>query len=502
MRRLPPLTAIEAFVQVARLGSVKAAAEELALSSPALSRRVQALERFMGRNLFERRHQAMMLSTDGEMLLSRIAPALDQLTLAIDATSGDSELVRLRLGVMPLFASQRLMVAAARAAPAPSRAAHRHRNRRPCAGSARRGRRCRDRAGARYRFEPLFAADRPRHRGRDRQPLAAERPLSGERQVDDIARLTIFLHRDMPELFNVWREALGRPDLEPAAVDVFDSGQLMLDAAAQGLGVAFMLKSHLDDSHDDRLTNLFDDSRREPLWLLVRLPPPGAVESGGAALPRLAVHRAPDDSFASRRKSQERGKGGSRAPASRYRRRRDQASAATASKRSCRAAGRLALRQRIDMLHARFDHAPDGVLAVEEAGVVEADEELAVGAVGFALRAIEQTPRTCGSRLNSAFRFGLALGAAHAGAGRIAALRHEAGDDAVEDDAVIEAFAGEALDLIDMVGCEVGPQRDDDVAAFKGHDKRVFGIGGHLLLLSGISDSAAVLSGSSRQGER
>ncbi|RZM33980.1 MAG: LysR family transcriptional regulator, partial [Sphingomonas sp.] len=109
MRRLPPLTAIEAFVQVARLGSVKAAAEELALSSPALSRRVQALERFMGRNLFERRHQAMVLSTDGEMLLSRIAPALDALTLAIDATSGDTELVRLRLGVMPLFASQRLM---------------------------------------------------------------------------------------------------------------------------------------------------------------------------------------------------------------------------------------------------------------------------------------------------------------------------------------------------------------------------------------------------------
>ena len=39
MRRLPPLTAIEAFVQVARLGSVKAAAEALSLSSPALTRR-------------------------------------------------------------------------------------------------------------------------------------------------------------------------------------------------------------------------------------------------------------------------------------------------------------------------------------------------------------------------------------------------------------------------------------------------------------------------------
>ena len=54
MRRLPPLTAIEAFVQVARLGSLKAAAEALALSSPALTRRIQALERFVGHPLFER----------------------------------------------------------------------------------------------------------------------------------------------------------------------------------------------------------------------------------------------------------------------------------------------------------------------------------------------------------------------------------------------------------------------------------------------------------------
>src|SRR3546814_6888150 len=75
MRRLPPLTAIEAFVQVARLGSIKAAAQELALSAPALSRRIQALERFIGRPLFDRRHQSMQLNSDGERLLSQIAPA-------------------------------------------------------------------------------------------------------------------------------------------------------------------------------------------------------------------------------------------------------------------------------------------------------------------------------------------------------------------------------------------------------------------------------------------
>src|SRR3546814_21184695 len=46
-----------------------------------------------------------------------------------------------------------------------------------------------------------------------------------------------------------------------------------------------------------------------------------------------------------------------------------------------RLARRLALGQRVDIVHA-FDHlAPDGVLIVEEARVLEADEELTVRAV-------------------------------------------------------------------------------------------------------------------------
>ncbi|WP_340314870.1 LysR substrate-binding domain-containing protein [Rhizorhabdus argentea] len=273
MRRLPPLTAIEAFVQVARLGSVKAAAEELALSSPALSRRVQALERFMGRNLFERRHQAMMLSSDGEMLLSRIAPALDALTLAIDATSGDTELVRLRLGVMPLFASQRLM---GRLPELRERHPELHID-------IDTGGHALARLGEGVDAAIVLARDvdsnlYSRRIDRDTTVAIVNQSLTGGRfpvsRIDDIARLTIFLHRDMPELFNIWREALGRPDLEPAAVDVFDSGQLMLDAAAQGLGVAFMLQSHLDDARDDRLTSLFDHSVDSPYgyWFACRRP--------------------------------------------------------------------------------------------------------------------------------------------------------------------------------------------------------------------------------------
>lgn len=258
MRRLPPLTAIEAFVQVARLGSIKAAAEELALSSPALSRRVQAMERFVGRSLFERRHQAMMLNTDGELLLARLAPALDALAEAIDNTTGDAELLRLRLAALPLFASQRLMQRLPEL-----RALHPELHIDIDTGAH-----GLSRLGEGVDAAIVLARDvdpslYSRRLDRNKvMAIGARRMLEGRnpvRKPEDLRRMTIFLHRDMPEAFNNWRDAVGRPDLEPAAVDHFDSGHLMLDAAAQGLGVAFMLDSHLHDAHDERLAQLFAD---------------------------------------------------------------------------------------------------------------------------------------------------------------------------------------------------------------------------------------------------
>jgi LysR family glycine cleavage system transcriptional activator len=252
MKRLPPLTAVEAFVQAARLGSVKAAAESLALSSPALSRRIQALERHVGRPLFERRHQAVLLNPDGEQLLAEVGPALEELGHAMERASGQAELMRLKLAVLPLFASYRLM----------------------------------PRLGALRALHPDLHIDidtRPHALARLDEGLDAAIALAREvdpslysvrlgadrviaigggetRRLTDPAELagaTVLLHRDLPDAFEHWREAVGLPDLEPAAIDHFDSGQLILDAAAQGLGIAFMFDMHLQGAHDPRLVKLF-----------------------------------------------------------------------------------------------------------------------------------------------------------------------------------------------------------------------------------------------------
>jgi LysR family glycine cleavage system transcriptional activator len=271
MRRLPPLTAIEAFVQVARTGSVKAAAQELALSAPALSRRIQALERFIGKPLFERRHQAVALNTDGERLLQQIAPVLDRLTDAVEFMTSGVEVLRLRLGVLPLFASQRIF---------------------PHLGDLR----------ARYPQIHLDI-DTAGHNmarvgdgldaaialARDPDPslyakrldtnnvyvIGARTLLEGPDPVtrpEQIEKLTALIHRDMPDTFSAWRHAAGLDELEPLAIDHFDSGALMLEAAAQGLGIAFMHESHFDEAHDPRLVKLFDIEVASPYsyWFVCR----------------------------------------------------------------------------------------------------------------------------------------------------------------------------------------------------------------------------------------
>ena len=79
---------------------------------------------------------------------------------------------------------------------------------------------------------------------RGRIVAIGSRDLAGEvRKPLDLKRAHILLHRGMPNAFREWSKSIGLPDLEPAEVTYFDAGQLILDAAAGGLGIAFMFES-------------------------------------------------------------------------------------------------------------------------------------------------------------------------------------------------------------------------------------------------------------------
>ena len=181
--------------------------------------------------------------------------------------AGQSELMRLKLAVLPLFASYRLM---------------------PRLGELRQLHPdlhididTRPHALARLDegLDAAIALAREVDPSLYSVRLGAERVIAigggetaGLTEPEQLAGATVLLHRDLPDAFEHWREAVGMPDLEPAAVDHFDSGQLILDAAAQGLGVAFMFDMHLEGANDPRLVKLFGVEVESPYayWFACR----------------------------------------------------------------------------------------------------------------------------------------------------------------------------------------------------------------------------------------
>ncbi|HUM10067.1 MAG TPA: LysR substrate-binding domain-containing protein [Myxococcaceae bacterium] len=82
---LPPLELFRGFVAVGRSLSITTAARELAITQPALSRQIHALEDALGCALFVRRHRSLELTSEGTRLLRTADAWLDQLGEAIEA---------------------------------------------------------------------------------------------------------------------------------------------------------------------------------------------------------------------------------------------------------------------------------------------------------------------------------------------------------------------------------------------------------------------------------
>ena len=271
IRRLPPLRAIEAFVRIVRLGSARAAADELGLSPSALSRRVSALEDFIGKRLFTRQHQAMKLTDDGSTFYNAVAPKFDELAAAVEGQVEDSRVLRLRLGVLPLFGSQRLFPRLPELRKAQPRL-HIDFDTSPHLDH-----RVGDTLDAAFILspqpDPSFHAVQLDHNkvyAITSKALAEEIGPTPDREA--LSRQTFLIHNELPDSFIAWKQAIGLPDLEPAAIDHYDSGQLILEAAAQGLGIAIMHDAHFDRAQDGRLANLYDIEVKSPYsyWFICK----------------------------------------------------------------------------------------------------------------------------------------------------------------------------------------------------------------------------------------
>lgn len=104
-RRLPPLNALRAFESVARLGSVKAAAEELFVTPSAVSRQVQSLEDYLGTQLLIRENRKVSLTETGQSYARSLIQHFEGLGRATDQLRREQDQNKLRLYV-PLGIAQ------------------------------------------------------------------------------------------------------------------------------------------------------------------------------------------------------------------------------------------------------------------------------------------------------------------------------------------------------------------------------------------------------------
>ena len=106
---LPSLNAMHAFVTVAQLGSVTAAAHALFVTPSAISRQIRALERDLGQPLFSQDGRGVRLTSIGEHLQQGLAPAFAQIRETVERLQRSSDRETIIVRVPPIFALAWLM---------------------------------------------------------------------------------------------------------------------------------------------------------------------------------------------------------------------------------------------------------------------------------------------------------------------------------------------------------------------------------------------------------
>ncbi len=102
---LPSLTALRAFHVAARLGSLTAAARELAVTTGAVSRQIKNLEECTGVPLIARQGRGIRLTEDGRTLLRDLSDAFGQIDEAVERIRRPLRGERLRVASPPNFAA-------------------------------------------------------------------------------------------------------------------------------------------------------------------------------------------------------------------------------------------------------------------------------------------------------------------------------------------------------------------------------------------------------------
>jgi LysR family transcriptional regulator, glycine cleavage system transcriptional activator len=248
-----PLRSVQAFVLVARFLSLQKAATALGITVPAVSRRIQLMERHLGTKLFDRLPRGLALTPAGESYIADLGPAWDAVQAATASARAPSRRNVLKVTVIPTFAVNWLMPRLAR--------------RRPVGMeveletlpdivdlSARADIDCAIRLGR----GPWAGTSSQTVLPVEAYPVASPAFVADRRlrTPQDLARHTLIGSNHQPDFWPEWfrLSGLAAPDGSSAS---FDNLQLVYEAAANGLGIAIgldpLVRPYLDTGRLVRL---------------------------------------------------------------------------------------------------------------------------------------------------------------------------------------------------------------------------------------------------------
>ena len=244
-RDLPPLDLLRGFEAAARHLSFTKAADELFLTQSAISRQVQGLEEALGVALFQRRHRALLLTDEGQVLQQVVARHLKELRETVEAITAPQGGM-ITVTTMVTFASLWLVPRLAK-----FRKVHPEIDVRIAANNDVLDlERDRIDVAIRYAAPDRVPASAIQLFGEEVVPVCAPALLKDKarplREPADLAR-HVLLHDDpggsrwpaLPYLqWDVWLQAMGLSDLQPAGSLHFSHYDQLIQAAINGEGVA------------------------------------------------------------------------------------------------------------------------------------------------------------------------------------------------------------------------------------------------------------------------
>lgn len=279
-----PLNALRAFALAIQHGGVRAAARELGISHSAVSRHIAELERWLGVSLFERGNgtRGLVVTAQGRQLAAVASQSFADLARATGAVREQRSAHAVTISTTPSFAARWLLPRL----PALERAHPRlevsvvvdQRLDDPHASTSDFAIRTGQGPWPDVDAEPLM--------GDALYPVmsAAAWEAAGQPSRPEALRELRLLHdRDAGTSWQRWRQQVGPPDLDVRAGPRFASSDLVLRAAASGLGVA--LARHrlaADDVATGALVRPFGDRHiaiENAYWIVT--PQQGVLRASG-----------------------------------------------------------------------------------------------------------------------------------------------------------------------------------------------------------------------------